>query len=140
MPPPPTERRRLSVCSINPELIYRLLISALPFVPVVGERNENPPEAASAGLSPVRRTDSVFSYPRFSLYDSELLRSNVAPTLPRMRLVSALSLMKASIATGFRQSVAWKKLPSGLNTGRVGLACSAAPSRLPSNPAVLPTG
>src|SRR2546430_10807439 len=114
MPPPPTECRRLSVCSINLELMYRLLTSARPFV---GPRNVNPLEAASSGLSPVRRTDSVFSYPRFSLYDSELLRSNVAPTLPRMRLVSALSLMKASIATGLRHSVAWQKLPSGLYTG-----------------------
>src|SRR6266702_535353 len=140
MPPPPTERRRLSVCSINPDLLYRLLISALPFDPVVGARNENPPEAASAESSPVRRTDSVFSNPRLRLYDSQLVRSNDVLRLPRMRLVSALSSTKASIAMGFLQSPAWKELPSGLNTGRVGLACSAAPSRLPSNPAVLPTG
>src|SRR3989442_9111847 len=101
MPPPPTERRRLSVCSINPDWLYRLLISALPFV---GPRNENPPEAASAESSPVRRTDSVFSYPRLRLYDSQLVRSNAALRLPRMRLVSALSSTKASIAMGFLQS------------------------------------
>ena len=105
MPPLPTERRRLSVCSINPDLLYRLLISALPFV---GARNENPLEAESAESSPVRRTDSVFSYPRLRLYDSQLVRSNDVLRLPRMRLVSALSSMKASIAMGFRQSPAWE--------------------------------
>src|SRR2546421_11062570 len=119
MPPPPTECRRLSVCSINLELMYRLLTSARPFV---GPRNVNPLEAASSGLNPVRRTDSVFSYPRFSLYDSELLRSNVAPTLPRMRLRSALSLTKANIAPGLRQYDGLQKPPSRLHTGRGGRA------------------
>src|SRR6266516_3962145 len=119
MPPPPTERRRLSVCSINPDLLYRLLISALPFDPVVGARNENPPEAASAESSPVRRTDSVFSYPRLRLYDSQLVRSNAVRRLPRMRIVSALSSPNPSIAMAFLPSPAWESLPSRLTTARV---------------------
>src|SRR5437588_10519200 len=101
MTPLPTERRRLSVCSINPDLLYRLLISALPFV---GARNENPPEAASAESSPVRRTDSVFSNPRVRLYGSQLVRSKDVLSLPRLRRVSALSSTKASIAMGLRQA------------------------------------